>query len=78
MSSREALEFIVSYLVDYPDDIHVEESESGHTTIYELSVHPDDVGKVIGRNGRIAKALRSVVRAAAARGDRNAVVEILG
>ena len=78
MSSREALEFIVSYLVDFPDDIHVEESDSGRTTIYELSVHPDDVGKVIGRNGRIAKALRTVVRAAAGQEDRNAVVEILG
>jgi predicted RNA-binding protein YlqC (UPF0109 family) len=78
MSSREALEFIVSYLVDFPDDIHVEESDSGRTVVYELSVHPDDVGKVIGRNGRIAKALRTVVRAAAAEEDRNAVVEILG
>ena len=78
MSSRETLEFIVSYLVDYPDDIQVTESESGRTLVYELSVHPDDVGKVIGRNGRIAKALRAVVRAAAAEEDRNAMVEILG
>ena len=78
MSSRETLEFIVSYLVDFPDDIQVTESESGRTLVYELSVHPDDVGKVIGRNGRIAKALRAVVRAAAAGEDRNAMVEILG
>jgi predicted RNA-binding protein YlqC (UPF0109 family) len=78
VSSRETLEFIVSYLVDYPDDIQVTESDSGRTVVYELAVHPDDVGKVIGRNGRIAKALRTVVRAAAARDDQNAVVEILG
>jgi predicted RNA-binding protein YlqC (UPF0109 family) len=78
VSSRETLEFIVSYLVDYPDDIQVTESDSGRTVVYELAVHPDDVGKVIGRNGRIAKALRTIVRAAAARDDQNAVVEILG
>jgi predicted RNA-binding protein YlqC (UPF0109 family) len=78
MSSRDTLEFIVSYLVDYPDDIQVEESESGRAIVFELSVHPDDVGKVIGRNGRIARAIRTVVKAAAALDDRNAVVEIIG
>lgn len=78
MSSRETLDFIVSYLVDNPDDVRIEESESGATIVYELFVHPDDVGKVIGRNGRIARALRTVVKAAAAREDRNAIVEIVG
>ena len=78
MSSRETLEFIVSYLVDYPDDIQVDESDSGRTVVFELSVHPDDVGKVIGRNGRIARALRNVIKAAAHLEDRNAVVEIIG
>jgi predicted RNA-binding protein YlqC (UPF0109 family) len=78
VSSRETLEFIVSYLVDYPDDVQVTESESGRTVVYELAVHPDDVGKVIGRNGRIAKALRTVVRAAATQENQNTVVEILG
>lgn len=78
MSSRDTLDFIVSYLVDNPDDIRIEESEEGRTIYYELSVHPDDVGKVIGKSGRIARALRTVVKAAAAREDRNAVVEIIG
>lgn len=78
MSSRETLDFIVSFLVDNPDDVRIEESESGHTVVYELYVHADDVGKVIGRNGRIARALRTVVKAAAAREDRNAIVEIVG
>ena len=77
MSSRETLEFIVSYLVDHPDDVRIEEDESGRTIVYDLFVHPDDVGKVIGRNGRIAKALRAVVKAAALREDRNAIVEIV-
>lgn len=78
MSSLQTLEFIVPFLVDYPDDVHVEESESGRNVIYELSVHPDDVGKVIGRNGRIARALRTVVKAAAVQENRNVIVEILG
>jgi hypothetical protein len=77
MSSLKTLEFIVSYLVDNPDEVRVEESESGNTVIYDLIVHPDDVGKVIGRSGRIARALRTVVKAAAMREDRNAVVEII-
>lgn len=78
MGSWETLDFIVSYLVDNPDDIRIEESETGRTVIYELYVHADDVGKVIGKGGRMARALRSVVKAAAAREDRNAVVEIVG
>lgn len=78
MSSLRTLEFIVPFLVDYPDEVQVDEAESGHSVVYELSVHPDDVGKVIGRNGRIARALRTVVKAAAAQEDRNVGVEILG
>jgi predicted RNA-binding protein YlqC (UPF0109 family) len=77
MSSRETLEFIVSYLVDHPDDVRIEEDESGRTVVYDVFVHPDDVGKVIGRNGRIARAIRAVVKAAALREDRNAIVEIV-
>jgi hypothetical protein len=77
MSSRETLEFIVSYLVDHPNDVRIEEDDSGRTVVYDLFVHPDDVGKVIGRNGRIARAIRAVVKAAALREDRNAIVEIV-
>ena len=77
MSSRETLEFIVSYLVDHPNDVRIEEDESGRTVVFDLFVHPDDVGKVIGRNGRIARAIRAVVKAAALREDRNAIVEIV-
>ena len=77
MSSRETLEFIVSYLVDHPNDVRIEEDDSERTIVYELYVHPDDVGKVIGRNGRIARALRTVVKAAPLREDRNAIVDII-
>lgn len=77
MSSKETLDFIVSFLVDHPDDVHIDESESGRSIVYELVVHPDDIGKVIGRGGRIAKALRTVVKAAALREDRNIIVEIV-
>lgn len=58
------IETIVSRLVDYPDDIQVEEKEESTKIVYHLTVHHDDVGKVIGKNGRIAKAIRTVVYAA--------------
>ncbi len=77
MSSRATLDFIVSFLVDNPDDVRVEESEEGNTIIFDLIVHPDDIGKVIGRSGRTARAIRPVVKAAAAKEDRNAIVEIV-
>lgn len=77
MSSRETLEFVVSYLVDNPDEVRIEEELSGRTIMYDLYVHPDDIGKVIGRNGRIARAIRTVVKAAALREDCSALVEII-
>jgi len=77
MSSRATLEFVVSYLVDHPDDVRIEEERSGRTTIYDLYLHPDDIGRVIGRGGRTARAIRTVVKAAAARDDENAMVEIV-
>lgn len=77
MSGRATLDFIVSYLVDHPDEVQIEEEQSGRTVIYDLIVHPDDVGKVIGRNGRIARALRTVVKVAASRDGQNAMVEIV-
>lgn len=77
MSARASLDFIVSYLVDHPDEVQIEEEETGRTVIYDLIVHPDDVGKVIGRGGRIARALRAVVKVAASREGQNATVEIV-
>ncbi|WP_042223793.1 KH domain-containing protein [Oceanobacillus manasiensis] len=58
------IESIVSSLVDNPEDIKITETEEDAKLVYHLAVHPDDVGKVIGKNGRIAKAIRTVVYAA--------------
>lgn len=77
MGSRATLEYVVSFLVDHPDDVRVEQDNTGRTTIYDLIVHPEDVGKVIGRSGRIARAIRTVVKAAAVGEDQNVAVEII-
>ena len=77
MSCLETLEFVVSHLVDNKDDVRIETEESGRTTVFNLYVHPDDIGKVIGRGGRTARAIRTVVKTAAVREDRNAIVEII-
>ncbi|BAM47655.1 MAG: KH domain-containing protein [Amphibacillus sp.] len=54
---------IVKPLVDYPEDVVVTENEESNKIVYHLTVHPDDIGKVIGKNGRIAKSIRTVVYA---------------
>ncbi|GAA0375096.1 KH domain-containing protein [Paenibacillus motobuensis] len=68
---------IAKALVDHPDDVRVEVVEKEHLIVYELSVHPDDVGKVIGKQGRIAKALRTVVASAAVKMDKRVTVDIM-
>ncbi|GAB7388114.1 KH domain-containing protein [Bacillaceae bacterium] len=74
---KELVEVIAKALVDYPEEVRVQEVAGDRTVIYELSVHPDDVGKVIGKQGRIAKALRTVVSAAAVKENRRVIVEII-
>ena len=74
---REIVEYLAKRLVDDPDAVRVEEVERDGAVILQLHVAPDDVGKVIGRQGRIARALRSVVRASAARSDRRVLLEIV-
>ncbi|CAJ1002195.1 MULTISPECIES: KH domain-containing protein [Bacillales] len=71
------VETIAKALVDHPDDVRVNAVEKERTIVYELSVHPDDMGKIIGRQGRIAKALRSVVIAASVNTDKRVTVEIV-
>lgn len=61
---KSLIESIVMSLVDHPEDIMVKETEEETKIVYHLSVNEDDVGKVIGKNGRIAKAIRTVVYAA--------------
>ena len=74
---KELVEVIAKSLVDNPDEVVVTEKENGKTLLVELKVAPADMGKVIGKQGRIAKAIRSVVKAAASKDDRKVVVDIL-
>ena len=69
--------YVARSLVDNPDAVEVREVEGPESTIIELRVAPDDMGKVIGKQGRIAKAIRSVVKAATARNAKPVFVEIL-
>lgn len=73
---RELVEVIARALVDHPDEVVVTEREEGRTTVIEVRVSESDMGKVIGKQGRIAKAIRAVVKAAASKEDRKVVVDI--
>jgi predicted RNA-binding protein YlqC (UPF0109 family) len=73
----EIVEYLARGLVDDPDAVRVEQVEREGATVLQLYVAKDDVGKVIGRQGRIARALRSIVRASAARTDRRVLLEIV-
>ena len=72
----ELLEYLARQLVDEPDAVRVEEIDDGEDLVLLLHVAEGDVGKVIGRQGRIARALRTIVRAAAVREQRRVLVEI--
>ncbi len=73
---EELLAWIARGLVDEPDAVRVERVDELDAVVLRLSVASDDVGKVIGRQGRVARALRTLVRSAGARGDRRIVLEI--
>jgi uncharacterized protein len=75
--SREIVEYLARRLVDEPDAVRVEEVEREGAIVLQLHVAQDDVGKVIGRQGRIARALRTVVRASATRRDERVLLEIV-
>ncbi len=74
---KEFIEYIVKNLVDHPDDVKIEEVEGSRTTVFELRVGQGDLGKVIGKEGRTAKSLRTLLAAVAARQGKRAVLEIL-
>ncbi len=74
---KNLVEVIAKALVDDPDGVVVTEKQDGKTTIIEVHVSESDMGKVIGKQGRIAKAIRSVVKAAAAKEDKKVVVDII-
>lgn len=73
---KELVEVITKALVDNPDEVVVTEKQEEKATIVEVHVAESDMGKVIGKQGRIAKAIRSVVKAAAAKEDRKVIVDI--
>lgn len=74
---KELLEVIAKSLVDNPEEVVVTETSNERTIMLELRVAQSDMGKVIGKQGRIAKAIRSVVKAAASKEDRKVIVEIM-
>ena len=73
---KELVEVIAKALVDNPDEVVVTESEKEEEIVIELKVAPTYMGKVIGKQGRIAKAIRSVVKAASSKMDKKVIVEI--
>ncbi len=74
---KELVEVIAKALVDNPDEVVVTEKENGKNITVELHVAPSDMGKVIGKQGRIAKAIRSVVKAASSKDNKKVDVEIV-
>ena len=77
MNMKELIEYMAKALVDDPDQVQVEEIEGTSATIFELHVGPDDMGRVIGKQGRVANAMRTLLRAAAARQGRRVTLEIV-
>ena len=74
---KDLVEIIAKSLVDNPDEVHVNEIQGEQDLILELRVAPEDMGKVIGKQGRIAKAIRSVVKAAASKSEKKVIVDIM-
>jgi predicted RNA-binding protein YlqC (UPF0109 family) len=75
---EELVEYLARSLVDKPDEVRVERVERDGATVLELHVAQEDLGKVIGRQGRVARALRTIVRASGARSNERALLEIVG
>lgn len=73
----ELVKYIAQHLVDHPEEVKVSSSARERSTVIELSVAQSDMGKVIGKQGKIAKALRKVVKAASVREHKNYIVEIV-
>lgn len=74
---KELVEVIAKSLVDYPEEVVVTETENDKSIVIELRVAQPDMGKVIGKQGRIAKAIRAVVKAAASKAEKKVIVEIM-
>jgi predicted RNA-binding protein YlqC (UPF0109 family) len=77
MDYRELVEYMVKSLVDSPDKVEINEIEGEKSTILELKVTKEDIGKVIGKHGRIARAIRTIINASATKTGKRVVLEIL-
>ena len=74
---RELVEYLTKSLVDEPDAVRVEEADAGRVIVYEVTVAEDEVGKIIGRQGKVIRAIRTVVKAAATRHGARVDVDVL-
>ena len=74
---KELIEVIAQSLVDHPEEVTVTETENDNEIVFMLTVAADDMGKVIGKQGRIAKAIRTVVKAASSKSSKKVIVDIL-
>ena len=74
---KDLVDYMVKALVDSPEEVMVNETAGSSVIIFEISVGSDDIGKVIGKEGRIANAIRTIVKAAAAKSEKKVTVEIL-
>jgi len=77
MNYSELVSYMVKSLVDHPDQVEIREIEGEKSTILELKVTKEDIGKVIGKHGRIARAIRTIISAAATKSGKRVVLEIL-
>jgi len=75
-SNREFIEYVAQLLARSPDDVHATETVEDNVVVYHLSLAPEDVGRVIGREGRIVRAMRSLLRCAAVRQGVRVVLEV--
>jgi hypothetical protein len=74
---KELIEYMAKSLVDHPEQVRVEEVAGARSVVYELHVAPSDMGRVIGKNGRVANAMRSLLRVASVRSGKRAILEIV-
>jgi len=77
MNYKDLVDYMVRSLVDHPEDVEIREVEGEKSTILELRVTKDDIGKVIGKHGRIARAIRTIINASATKSGKRVVLEIL-
>jgi uncharacterized protein len=77
VNMRDFIEYVVRSIVDDPSQVHVTEVDGANTIIFELHVAPEDMGRVIGKGGRVANAMRTLLRVVAARQNKRATLEIV-